>query len=109
MVKIKAQKDEVCKEAEEVDRLNEKFAFEKEQIEQIRRKRIKELKDTYDLALENKKKIHEAEKIMDEEENDEIRAYAAAKKKLAILKRRKEDEILKLVLEKKKLPKLELN
>jgi len=74
----------------------EQYDNEREQQEADRLKKVKELKETYDKALENKKKIHEAEKLMDEEENEELRIYATAKKKMAVLKRKKEDEIEKL-------------
>jgi hypothetical protein len=40
-------------------------------------------------------KIAEAEKLMDEEENEEIRMYAAAKQKMAKMKWNREMEIWK--------------
>lgn len=59
-------------------------------MEQIRLKKIRELKQTYDYVLENRKRMQQAENIMDEEENEEIRVYAAAKKKMSNLKHQKE-------------------
>lgn len=58
----------------------------------IRLNKMRELKETYDNALTNRRKMIEAEKIMDEEENEEIRVYAAAKKKLANIKFQREKE-----------------
>ena len=73
--------------------MQEQLRYEEEQLEKIRLQKIRNLKETYDKALENKMKVREAERIMDEEENEDIRVYAAAKKKMAVLKREREDEI----------------
>ena len=48
--------------------------------------------------MNTKNKMREAEQIMDEEENDEIRVYANAKKKMAIIRRQKENELAKYLL-----------
>ena len=45
--------------------------------------------------------MSEAQKFIDEEENEELRVYAAAKKKMASLKREKEDQIQKCKIKKK--------
>lgn len=58
---------------------------------------MRELKESYDNALVNRRKMIEAEKILDEEENEEIRIYAAAKKKLANIKYQREKEARRLV------------
>ena len=95
MERIDRSKEETVREAEALRQLNDQYLYEKEQLEQIRRIKVRELKETYDHALDNKKKMKEAEQIMDEEENDEIRVYANAKKKMAILRRQKENELIK--------------
>lgn len=95
MERIDRGREETQKEAEALQQLNDQYMYEKEQLESIRRKKVKDLKETYDQALETKKKMKEAEQIMDEEENDEIRVYANAKKKMAIIRRQKENEMQK--------------
>lgn len=93
--KLEQEKEEVRKEAEMLDKLNEQFRAEKEQLEKIRKNKQNDLKVEYSRTLENKYRNKEAEQIMDEEENEEIRAYANAKKKMAIMKRQKELEMLR--------------
>jgi hypothetical protein len=95
MERIDRGREETQKEAEALQQLNDQYMYEKEQLESIRRKKVKDLKETYDQALDTKKKMREAEQIMDEEENDEIRVYANAKKKMAIIRRQKENEMMK--------------
>lgn len=95
MERLDRSKEETIRESEALCQLNDQYLYEKEQLENIRRKKVRELKDTYDHALESKKKMKAAEQIMDEEENDEIRVYANAKKKMAILRRQKENELIK--------------
>ena len=97
MDRIERSKEETEKEAEELKKLNDQYMYEREQLEFIRHKKSKELKETYDHALDTKNKMKEAEQIMDEEENDEIRVYANAKKKMAIIRRQKENELAKYV------------
>lgn len=82
-------------EKKTLEELNAQYVFEQEKLDEIRKKKVKELKETYDKALENRHKMLEAERLLDEEENEELRIYAAAKKKMAILRRQKEDQILK--------------
>lgn len=86
-------KNEYLQEGEMLRKLNEQFAYEREQLEQIQAIKAKELKQTYDKAIENRAKMFEAEKIMDEEENEEIRIYASAKRKMIKMRREKEIEI----------------
>jgi len=95
MERIDRGREETQKEAEALKQLNDQYMYEREQLERIRRTKAKELKETYDQTLETKKKMREAEQIMDEEENDEIRVYANAKKKMAIIRRQKETEMAK--------------
>jgi hypothetical protein len=95
MERIDRGREETQKEAEALRQLNDQYLYEREQLEKIRRNKARELKETYDQTLETKKKMREAEQIMDEEENDEIRVYANAKKKMAIIRRQKENEIIK--------------
>ena len=84
--------EEKKRDAEEIRLLQERIQFENEQLEQLRLQKVRNLKETYKKAMENKKKIKEAEACMDEEENEDIRIYADAKKKMAIMKREREDE-----------------
>ncbi len=86
---------EVWRDKETIDQLNEQYLAEKEQLAEIRQKKARDLKEEYDRTLENKVRNREAEQIMDEEENEEIRVYADAKKKMAILKRQKELAIMR--------------
>lgn len=88
-------KEEVLHEGEIIAQLNEQYRFEKEQLQKIRKQQQKDLRGEYDRTLENKLRNQEAAAIIDEEENDEIRVYANAKKKMAIMKRQKELAILK--------------
>lgn len=92
---MRQQKDEKSKDAEMLKELHEKNQLEMEQLEQIRLRKMRELKDTYDRMLENKNKLKQVEALMDEEENEEIRVYAAAKKKMAIMRNEKEKEVFK--------------
>jgi hypothetical protein len=75
--------------------LNAQLQIERQQLEEIRMKKIRDLKETYDKALELKRKNEIAQEIFEEEENDEIRTYAAAKRKMATMKREKELELRK--------------
>lgn len=75
--------------------LNAQLRIEKEKLEEIRLKKIRELKETYDKTIDLKRKNELAQEIYEEEENEEIRVYAAAKRKMATLKREKEIEIRK--------------
>ncbi|CAF0783083.1 unnamed protein product [Brachionus calyciflorus] len=90
--KREQEKDQVRRDAEALRVLSEQYQLEREQLEMIRLRKMRELKDTYDNALANRRKMVEAEKMIDEEENEEIRVYAAAKKKLANIKYQKERE-----------------
>lgn len=71
--------------------LQEQLRLENEQLEELRQQKVKNLRETYNRAFENRIKMQEAEKIMDEEENEDIRVYAAAKMKMARMKRERED------------------
>ena len=97
MEKLEKNKLEVAKDGEVLNHLNEQFRFEKEQLERIRRQKLIDLKEEYDRTLNNKYRNAEAEKIIDEEENDEIRVYAEAKKKMAVMKRQREIALLKYI------------
>jgi hypothetical protein len=93
--KLKLQKDEVIKEGELLEKLNAQLDIERDQLEQIRLKKIRDLKETYDKTAEFKRKTQLAQEILEEEENEEIRTYAAAKRKMATLKREKEVQLRK--------------
>lgn len=95
MEKIKREREAVSKEGKLIDEMNEEYQEELERLEKIRFDQKKELRQTYDKTLETKKKLKQAEIMMDEEENEEIRAYANAKNKMAQLKRAKENEIIR--------------
>ena len=56
MERIDRGREETQKEAEALQQLNDQYMYEKEQLESIRRKKVKDLKETYDQALETKKK-----------------------------------------------------
>ena len=83
------------KESDELDKLTQQFYYEQDQLQEIQKNKQKELKQLYDKTIENKMKMAEAEKLMDEEENEEIRMYAAAKQKMAKMKWNREMEIWK--------------
>jgi hypothetical protein len=83
------------KESDELDKLTQQFYYEQDQLHEIQKNKQKELKQLHDKTIENKMKIAEAEKLMDEEENEEIRMYAAAKQKMAKMKWNREMEIWK--------------
>ena len=85
------------KESEELEKLTQQFYYEQDQLHEIQKKKQHELKQLYDKTIENKMKMAEAEKLMDEEENEEIRLYAAAKQKMAKMRWNREMEIWKLV------------
>lgn len=90
-------REEVWRDKEMIDELNEQYLAEKKQLADIRKKKMGDLKEEYDRTLENKIRNKEAEQIIDEEENEEIRTYANAKKKMAIMKRQKDLAIMKWV------------
>lgn len=93
--KLNEAREEKIREAEQLREETERIQAEEEQLDHIRRQKSKQLKETYDKILENKQKMKEAEAIMDEEENDEIRSYAAAKKKMARIKHQRETDALR--------------
>ncbi len=82
-------------ENEALKKLNEKYKFEKEMLDEHEKQRTKELKKIYDQTVQTKRILNEAEKAINEEENDEIRMYAAAKHKMELLKREKQNSLLK--------------
>jgi hypothetical protein len=93
MEDMSKEKDEKLKESDVLTKLTEQFYYEQEQIQDIQRKKQKELKQIYDKTIENKMKMNEAEKLMDEEENEEIRMYASAKQKMAKMRWNRELEM----------------
>jgi hypothetical protein len=92
---INKAKKENDQEGEMIRKLNQQYAYELEQLEEVQAMRARELKQTYDKSIETKQKIFEAERAMDEEENDEIRVYADAKRKMIKMRREKEIELWK--------------
>lgn len=98
--KMRETRAEKEREAEMLREESERIQAEDDQLEQIKRQKTKQLKETYDKIMENRQKMKEAEAIMDEEENEEIRVYAAAKKKMAQIKHDRENEALRLELRK---------
>jgi hypothetical protein len=92
---VHKEKMDKKKESDELDKLTQQFYYEQDQLHEIQKNKQKELKQLYDKTIENKMKIAEAEKLMDEEENEEIRMYAAAKQKMAKMKWNREMEIWK--------------
>lgn len=76
-----------------LQQLTDQYNYEQEQLEQIQVARTRELKQVYDRTIENRQRMKEVEAMMDEEENEEIRVYAAAKKKMAKMRRDKEMEM----------------
>jgi hypothetical protein len=83
----------VAKEGKMVDEMTKEYQDELDYLDKIRQSQKKELKETYDKSLEIKMKLKHAEQMIDEEENDEIRAYAKAKVKMARMRRGKEEEL----------------
>jgi hypothetical protein len=92
---VHKEKMDKKKESDELDKLTQQFYYEQDQLHEIQKNKQKELKQLHDKTIENKMKIAEAEKLMDEEENEEIRMYAAAKQKMAKMKWNREMEIWK--------------
>jgi hypothetical protein len=76
-----------------LEQLQQQLEYENEQLEKIKIQKMRNLKETYEKTIENRLKMKEAERIMDEEENEDIRVYANAKKKMAIMKHERENEI----------------
>lgn len=93
--KADREREEVIRDGEHLSRLNEQFLVEKDKLSSIQKKKQVDLRQEYDKTLENKFRNREAEQIIDEEENEEIRVYANAKKKMAIMKRQKELAMMK--------------
>ena len=91
------EKGEKEKESAELEKLTEQFYYEQEKLREIQKKKQHELKQIYDKTIENKQKMVEAEKLMDEEENDEIRMYAGAKQKMAKMRWNREMEMWRQV------------
>ena len=75
--------------------MNAQLQIERQQLDEIRLKKIRDLKENYAKTLELKRKNEIAQEIFEEEENEEIRTYAAAKRKMATMKRDRELELRK--------------
>lgn len=95
---MQKEKYEKVKESEELENLTAQFYYEQEQLGELQRKKQQELKQIYDKTIENRNKMKEAEKLMDEEENEEIRIYAAAKQKMAKMRWNREMEMWRYVM-----------
>ncbi|RUS71231.1 hypothetical protein EGW08_021012 [Elysia chlorotica] len=86
-------KVEDCKEGDELKKLAVQFQIEKERLESIRKDERKSL------MKENMQQIHDVEKMkilqqrQDEEEDEECRVFAAAKRKMMKLRAQKEQDI----------------
>lgn len=93
--KAERAKEQVYRDAENIEQLNENFRIEKEKLAKVHKKKQIDLREEYDRTLVNKHRNKEAEQMIDEEENEEIRTYAAAKRKMAIMKRQKELAMIK--------------
>ncbi|CAF0867927.1 unnamed protein product [Rotaria sordida] len=78
------------REGEEYRHLAEQYAFEQMEIERYRKLTQKDVKNMYDKALEDRYKVKQMEQQMDDEEDEELRIYAEAKKKIARLRREKD-------------------
>ncbi|CAF0796131.1 unnamed protein product [Rotaria sp. Silwood1] len=77
-------------EGDEYRRLAEQYALEQLELEHFKKVTQKDTKNMYDKVLDDKQKIKQMEQQIDEEEDDELRVYAEAKKKIARLRREKE-------------------
>ncbi|CAF1246249.1 unnamed protein product [Rotaria magnacalcarata] len=84
------EKQKDLQEGEEYRRLGEQYAHEQMEIERFRKLTQHDVKNMYDQALDDKFKVRQMEKQLDEEEDDELRIYADAKKHIARLRRQKE-------------------
>ncbi|CAF0865431.1 unnamed protein product [Adineta steineri] len=84
------EKQQDREEGEAYRQLAEQYAREHMEIERYRKATQNDIKHMYDKALENKHKIKKMEQQMDEDEDDELRIYAEAKKKIARIRREKE-------------------
>ncbi|CAF3726847.1 unnamed protein product [Rotaria sp. Silwood1] len=84
------EKQKNQQEGEEYRRLAEHYAFEQMEIERFRKLTQKDVKTMYDKALEDKYKVKQMEQQIDSEEDEELRIYAEAKKKIARIRREKE-------------------
>ncbi|CAF3190640.1 unnamed protein product [Rotaria sp. Silwood2] len=84
------EKQKNQQEGEEYRHLAEQYAFEQMEIERFRKLTQKDVKNMYDKALDDKYKVKQMEQEMDEEEDDELRIYAEAKKKIGRIRREKE-------------------
>ncbi|CAF3177590.1 unnamed protein product [Rotaria socialis] len=84
------EKQRDLQEGEEYRRLAEQYALEQMEIERFRKLTQHDVKNMYDQALDDKFKVRQMEKQLDEEEDDELRIYADAKKNIARLRRQKE-------------------
>ena len=93
MDELKRGQLEKEKDKELLQQLTDQYNYEQEQLEEIQVARTREIKQAYDRTIENKQRMKEAQAMMDEEENEEIRVYAAAKKKMAKMRRDKETEM----------------
>jgi outer membrane protein assembly factor BamD (BamD/ComL family) len=73
-----------------LQRLADEQALEREQNFEIERRKKQELRETYQKTAQNKLRMQAIEAQLEEEENDDLRMYAEAKKKMAIMKRERE-------------------
>ncbi|CAF3177893.1 unnamed protein product [Rotaria socialis] len=84
------EKQQDLKEGDEYRRLAEQYSLEQFELDRFKKLTQKDVKSMYDKALEDKRTVKQMEEALDEEEDDELRVYAEAKKKMARLRREKE-------------------
>ncbi|CAF1194855.1 unnamed protein product, partial [Adineta ricciae] len=84
------EKQQDRQEGEAYRNLAEQYAREQMELEHYRKLTQKDVKHMYDKAVDDKRKVKQMEQQMDEDEDDELRIYAEAKKKIARIRREKE-------------------
>ncbi|CAF2716727.1 unnamed protein product [Rotaria sp. Silwood2] len=84
------EKEKDLQEGDEYRRLAEQYSLEQLELERFKKLTQKDTKNMYDKVLDDKQKVKQIEQQMDEEEDEELRIYAEAKKKIARLRREKE-------------------
>ena len=87
------ERDEDFKEGDELKKQLHHYNAERARIEEIRRREKEEIMHSHLQSVANRDLIRESERQMEDEEEEEIRIFAAAKKKMTKLKKAREGEL----------------
>lgn len=87
--------EEDKKEGEEVKKLAKLHEWEQQKLDEVRREEKRKIMEAHKEHISNKDAIHALDVQQEEEEDEEIRMFANAKKKMLKLRKQKEMELFK--------------